>query len=84
LELLRKIAPSAKVIGYLVNPTNPSVEAETGDMHVAMRSLDLEFRDQHVRNARRSRLPSSALRSSGSTRSSLLQMCFSSSIVTSW
>jgi putative tryptophan/tyrosine transport system substrate-binding protein len=43
--------PSAKVIGYLVNPTNPSLEAETGDMHAAMRSVHLEFRDQHVRNA---------------------------------
>jgi putative tryptophan/tyrosine transport system substrate-binding protein len=50
LELLREIVPSAKVIGYLVNPTNPSLEAETGDMHAAMRSLGLEFRDQHVRN----------------------------------
>ena len=51
LELLREIVPSAKVIGYLFNPTNPSLEAESGDMHAAMRSLGLEFRDQHVRNA---------------------------------
>jgi len=51
LELLREVVPSAKVIGYLVNPTNPSLEAETGDMHAAMRSHDLEFCDQHVRNA---------------------------------
>ncbi|MFL6796634.1 MAG: ABC transporter substrate-binding protein [Xanthobacteraceae bacterium] len=51
LELLRQVVPQAKVIGYLVNPSNPSLEAETSNMHAAMRSLDLEFRDQHARNA---------------------------------
>jgi putative ABC transport system substrate-binding protein len=51
LDLLRELVPSAKVIGYLVNPTNPSLEAKTSDMHAAVRSLGLEFRDQHVRNA---------------------------------
>jgi ABC-type uncharacterized transport system substrate-binding protein len=51
LELLREVVPSAKVIGYLANPTNPSWQAETGDMHAAMQSRGLEFRDQHVRNA---------------------------------
>jgi putative ABC transport system substrate-binding protein len=51
LELLREVVPSMKVIGYLVNPTNPSLEAEAGDMHAAMRSLGLEFRDQPARNA---------------------------------
>jgi putative tryptophan/tyrosine transport system substrate-binding protein len=51
LELLREVVPSAKVIGYLFNPTNPSLEAESGDMHAAIRSLGLEFRDQHARNA---------------------------------
>jgi putative ABC transport system substrate-binding protein len=50
LQLLREVVPSVKVIGYLVNPTNPSLEAETGDMHATMRSLGLEFRDQHARN----------------------------------
>jgi putative ABC transport system substrate-binding protein len=51
LELLREIVPSAKVIGYLINPTNPSMESETTEMHAAVHSLGLEFRDQHVRNA---------------------------------
>jgi putative tryptophan/tyrosine transport system substrate-binding protein len=52
LGLLREVVPSGKVVGYLFNPTNPSLEAESRDMHAAMRSLDLEFRDQPVRNAR--------------------------------
>jgi putative tryptophan/tyrosine transport system substrate-binding protein len=52
LGLLREVVPSAKVVGYLFNPTNPSLEAESGDIHAAMRSLGLEFRDQPVRNAR--------------------------------
>ena len=32
LELLHELVPSANVIGYLVNPTNPSVEAESGGL----------------------------------------------------
>jgi putative ABC transport system substrate-binding protein len=51
LGLLREVVPSAKVIGYLANPTNPSFQAETGEMQAAIRSLGLELRDQHVRNA---------------------------------
>jgi ABC-type uncharacterized transport system substrate-binding protein len=51
LDLLREVVPSAKVIGYLINPTNPSYQAETGDMRAAMRSLGLELHEQHVRNA---------------------------------
>lgn len=51
LELLREVVPSAKLIGYLVNPTNPSLQAETGEMQAAIRSLGLEHSDQEVRNA---------------------------------
>lgn len=50
LELMHRIAPSATVIGYLVNPTNPSIEAESQDMHAAARSLGLELRVQKARN----------------------------------
>ncbi len=39
------------MIGYLVNPTNPSLQTETSDMHDAIRSFGLEFLDQNVRNA---------------------------------
>jgi putative tryptophan/tyrosine transport system substrate-binding protein len=52
LELLREMVPSAKVIGYLVNPSNPSLESESLDMHAAVRSLGLEIRVQQANNAR--------------------------------
>ena len=39
LELLRQLVPTAKVIGFLVNPTNPSEEPETKDAEAAARTL---------------------------------------------
>jgi putative ABC transport system substrate-binding protein len=51
LDFFRDVVPSAKMIGYLVNPANPSLQTETSDMHDAMRSFGLEFLDQNVRNA---------------------------------
>ena len=32
LELLREIVPSAKLVGYLVNPANPNTDAEIADV----------------------------------------------------
>jgi ABC-type uncharacterized transport system substrate-binding protein len=52
LELMRAVVPAAKVIGYLVNPTNPSIESESQDMHVAARALGLEVRIQTGSNER--------------------------------
>jgi ABC-type uncharacterized transport system substrate-binding protein len=49
LALLRELVPAARSIGYLVNPTNPSIASESKDMHDAARALGLEL---HVRNAR--------------------------------
>jgi putative ABC transport system substrate-binding protein len=39
LELLQEMVPGAIVIALLVNPTNPNVGAETGDMQAAARAL---------------------------------------------
>jgi putative ABC transport system substrate-binding protein len=50
LDLLLDLVPKAKVIGYLVNPTNPSLESEARDMHAAALSRGLELRVQPARN----------------------------------
>ena len=41
LELLRQLVPTAKVIGFLVNPTNPAEEPETKDAEAAARTLGI-------------------------------------------
>src|SRR5262249_6621694 len=47
LELLHELVPRATIIAFLVNPTNP-VDAETGDLQAAARTLGLQL---HVLNA---------------------------------
>jgi putative ABC transport system substrate-binding protein len=42
LELLHELVPSAKVIGLLVNPTNPSAEIISSELQAAARRLGLE------------------------------------------
>jgi putative ABC transport system substrate-binding protein len=49
LALLRELVPTATMIGYLANPDNASVEAETADVERAAQSLHLPL---HVRNAK--------------------------------
>src|SRR5262245_5799960 len=39
LELLRELVPTAKVIGYLVNPTNPDFEPGTNDVQAPARMV---------------------------------------------
>jgi putative ABC transport system substrate-binding protein len=39
LQLLHELAPNAAVIGVLLNPTNPSAEIQTTDVHTAARSI---------------------------------------------
>ena len=48
LALLRELVPTANVIGYLANPANASVEAETADVQQAAQNLKLQIL---VRNA---------------------------------
>jgi putative ABC transport system substrate-binding protein len=50
LELMRGLLPAMKVIGYLVNPTNPSIESESQDLHAGARALGLEVRVQKGSN----------------------------------
>ena len=49
LELLRELVPSAKLVGFLVNPVNPTSEAQVTDTQAAARALGIEL---VVRNAR--------------------------------
>src|SRR6516165_5622715 len=39
LELLRELAPSATIIGFLINPGNPTSESQTRDVQAAARVL---------------------------------------------
>jgi putative tryptophan/tyrosine transport system substrate-binding protein len=52
LELLRELAPSATVIGFLTNPDNPETEPELKDAREAARALGLELKVLSVRNER--------------------------------
>jgi putative ABC transport system substrate-binding protein len=49
LELLRELVPSAKIVGFLVNPANPTSESQTTDTQAAARALGIEL---VIRNAR--------------------------------
>jgi putative tryptophan/tyrosine transport system substrate-binding protein len=39
LELLRELVPTAKVIGYLLNPTNPNSGVHSGEVQAAARAM---------------------------------------------
>jgi putative tryptophan/tyrosine transport system substrate-binding protein len=52
LEILHELVPKAKVIGYLANPTNPSLESESREMQNAARALGLDVRVQKASNQR--------------------------------
>jgi ABC-type uncharacterized transport system substrate-binding protein len=43
LELLSQIKPGARVVGVLVNPKRPGVEANTKDMQAAAKTLGIEL-----------------------------------------
>ena len=43
LELLRELVPSTRLIGFLINPANPTTEAQTADEQAAARALGLEL-----------------------------------------
>jgi ABC-type uncharacterized transport system substrate-binding protein len=43
LELLRELAPSATVVGFLVNPANPTSESQTRDAQAAALALGLRL-----------------------------------------
>jgi putative tryptophan/tyrosine transport system substrate-binding protein len=49
LELLHELMPAAKVIGLLVNPTNPVAKSVAADVQAAAGSLGLEIRVVHAR-----------------------------------
>jgi putative tryptophan/tyrosine transport system substrate-binding protein len=43
LELLRELVPSAKVIGVLINPRNPTSQSQTTDVQAAARAHGIEL-----------------------------------------
>jgi len=43
LELLRELVPSAKVIGLLINPGNPTSESQIRDVQTAARAFGIEL-----------------------------------------
>ena len=49
LALLLELVPSAKIVGLLVNPSNPSAETQSKDLRQAVDKLGLEL---HVVNAK--------------------------------
>jgi putative tryptophan/tyrosine transport system substrate-binding protein len=42
LEQLRELVPGATIIGFLMNPSNPSSESQTRDVQVAARAVGVE------------------------------------------
>jgi putative ABC transport system substrate-binding protein len=52
LELLRELVPSAKVIGFLINPENPSSESQTRDVQAAARAFGIELLILHAGSER--------------------------------
>src|SRR5262249_58557264 len=50
LELLRESVPTARVIGYLANPTSPTTEPERKELHQAARALGVELRVLNAAN----------------------------------
>ena len=49
LELLHELVPAAKIVGLLVNPTNPSSEIQSKDLQAAARALGLQLHVVHAR-----------------------------------
>jgi putative tryptophan/tyrosine transport system substrate-binding protein len=52
LELLHEVAPAAKVIAILVNPTNRNAESQSRDLQMAARTLGLRTHVLHARSER--------------------------------
>ena len=50
LELLRELVPNAKIVGLLVNPTNPTSEFQITDTQNAARALGVELVIQNARS----------------------------------
>jgi len=48
LEMLHELVPNAAVIGFLVNPKNPSSQSETADVQTAARTLGLRMVTQNA------------------------------------
>jgi putative ABC transport system substrate-binding protein len=43
LELLRELVPSARLVGFLVNPANPTADSQTADLQAAARALGVDL-----------------------------------------
>ena len=52
LELIHELIPQARLIGFLIDPTNPSVESQTRDMQVAAQILGVRLHFYPARSDR--------------------------------
>jgi putative ABC transport system substrate-binding protein len=52
LEMLHELVPSATIIAFLVNPTNPTAEADTSDEQAAARVLGVRVEVLHASTER--------------------------------
>jgi len=52
LEMLRELVPTAKVVGFLANPTNASAQSELQDVQAAARALGLQLIVMNATNER--------------------------------
>ena len=52
LELLHELAPAARVIAILVNPTNRNADSQSRDLQMAARALGLQAHVLHARSER--------------------------------
>ncbi len=52
LELLRELVPSATLIGFLVNPRNPTTESQSADVQTAARKLGVNILIQNASSDR--------------------------------
>jgi putative tryptophan/tyrosine transport system substrate-binding protein len=52
LELLRELIPSVTVVGFLINPGNPSSEFQIRDVQAAARAFDIELLILHADSER--------------------------------
>ena len=51
LGLLRDLVPTARVIGFLINPANPNTAADIRELRIAAQTLGLQLHVQNATNA---------------------------------
>ena len=68
LDLLKELVPSARVVGYLLNPSNPSALIETAGAFAVARALGIELHIVHASTEREIEAAYDEIRSCAATR----------------